>query len=171
MARIEHLSDHHDPPHRGLYLLDCDTFADIIPAVAELPGKHFVALLIGDFSTVTQDDLVALSQRLISPGSRYFCAWGRDCQIAHFAFDLACCEFEIDHEPVILTTDHSAESIEDAIWFTLVCAYPVAPFDNDWHATIAICINDQIASRAVRIAFTDPATFSEQHGSVVDEAN
>ena len=170
MAHIEHLSDHPDDSNRGLYLLDCDTFADILPVVSQLPGKHFVTLLIADFSTVTQDDMVALSRRLISAGSRYFCAWGRDCQMAHLAFDLACCEFEIDSEHVILTTDHSKESIEDAIWFTLVCAYPVDPYDKDWQATIAICVKDQSASHTVRKAFTDPATFSEKNGPVVDEA-
>ena len=170
MAQLEHLSDHPDDSNRGLYLLDCDTFADILPAVSQLPGKHFVTLLIADFSTVTQDDTVALSKRLISSGSRYFCAWGRDCQMAHLAFDLACSEFETDSDHVIRTTDHSKESIEDAIRFALVCAYPVDPYDKDCKATIAICVNDQTASHTVRKAFTDPATFSEKNGPVVDEA-
>jgi hypothetical protein len=170
MAHIEHLNDHPDDSKRGLYLLDCDTFADILPAVSHLPGKHFVTLLIADFSSTTRDDIVALSKQLISAGSRYFCAWGQECQIAHLAFDLACCEFETDNEHVILTTDHSKESVEDAIWFTLVCAYPVDPYDQEWRATIAICVNDKAASQTVRKAFTDPATFSEDNGPVVDEA-
>ena len=170
MTHTEHLNDHPDDSNRGLYLVDCDTFADILPAVSQLPGQHFVTLLIADFSSTTRDDMVALSKQLISAGSRYFCAWGKECQMAHLAFDLACCEFEIDSEHVILTTDHSKESIEDAIWFTLVCAYPVDPYDQDWRATIAICVNDKSASHTVRKAFADPATFSEENGPVVDEA-
>ena len=115
MAHIEHLNDHPDDSKRGLHLLECDTCADILPAVSHLPGKHFVTLLIADFSSTTRDDVVALSKQLISAGSRYFCAWGQECQMAHLAFDLACCEFETDNEHVILTTDHSKESVEDAI--------------------------------------------------------
>ncbi|MDX1963584.1 MAG: hypothetical protein SFX18_10550 [Pirellulales bacterium] len=169
MAQIEHLNDHPDDSNRGLYLLDCSAFTDILPAVSQLPGKHFVTLMVADFSTVTQEHMVALSQQLIAAGSRYFCAWGRDCQMAHLAFDLACCEYEADNEQVIITTDHSNESIEDAIWFALVCAYPVDPYDKEWHATIAICVNNQSASHIVRKAFTDPLKFSEKNGSVVDE--
>ncbi len=170
MAHIEHLNDHPDDSKWGLYLLDCDTFANILPAVSHLPGKDFVTLLIADFSSTTRDDIVALSKQLISAGSRYFCAWGQECQMAHLAFDLACCEFEADNEHVILTTDYSKASVEEAIWFTLVCAYPVDPYNHDRRAAIAICINDKAASQTVRKAFTDPATFSDDNGPVVDEA-
>lgn len=169
MAQIERLHDYPPDANVGLYILECGSFADIIPAVATLPGKHFVTLLIADFSSTTRDDLVSLSKQLIAAGSRYFCAWGQDCQTAHLAFDLARCEFERDTENVILTTDHSTESLDDAIWYALNVAYPVDPYDRDWHAIIAICVNDNIAGQTIRNAFTDPAEFSEHNGPTVDE--
>ena len=170
MARIEHLNHHPDDSKRGLYLLDCDAFADIGAAVSQLPGKHFVTLLVADFSNVNQDDMVELARQLIAAGSRYFCVWGRNCEMAHLAFDLACCEFEADNQPVILTTDHSTESIEETIWFTIFCAYPAIPYEKDWYATVAVCVNDQTASQAVRKAFSAPATFSENIDPSGDEA-
>ena len=170
MASIEHLHDHPHDSDRGLYLLDCEAFADILPAVAQLPGKNFVVLLIADFSAGTRDDVVVLSRGLIAAGARYFCAWGQACQTAHLAFDLACCDFETDNESVILTTDHSKESLEDAIWFAMVCAYPADPYDREWHATLAICVNDRASSQTVRTAFADPVNFSAQNGPAIDEA-
>ena len=170
MASIEHLHDHPHDSDRGLYLLDCEAFADILPAVAQLPGKYFVVLLIADFSAGTRDDVVVLSRGLIAAGARYFCAWGQACQTAHLAFDLACCDFEADNEPVILTTDHSKESLEDAIWFAMVCAYPADPYDREWHATLAICVNDRASSQTVRTALADPVSFSAQNGPAIDEA-
>ena len=169
MATIEHLHDHPDDSSRGLYVLDCDAFADIVPALSDLPGEFFVALLIADFSAVSREVLVDLSRELIAAGARYFCAWGRDCQVAHLAFDLACCEFETDSEAVILTTDHSRESVEAAIWFATVCAYPVDPYDRGWHATVAICVSDRAASQTVRKACTDPIAFSESHGPAIKD--
>lgn len=170
MARIEHLNHHPEHSNRGLYLLDCDALTDIVPAVSQLPGKHFVTLLVADFSNVNQDDMVALASQLIAAGSRYFCVWGRNCEMAHLAFDFACCEFEAENEPVILTTDHSTESIEEAIWFTIFCAYPAIPYEKDWYATLAVCVNDHTASQAVRKAFSAPAAFSESIDPSVDEA-
>lgn len=169
MATFQRLHHHPHDPDRGLYLLDCDAFAEILPAMSELPGKHFVVLLITDFSAVTQDDVVILSRGLIAAGARYFCAWGRECQRAHLAFDLACCEFEAGDGHVILTTDHSRESLDDAIWYAIVCAYPVDPYDRDWQGTLAVCVNDRDASQTVRKAFMDPVAFSDIHGPAIKD--
>ena len=89
MATIEHLHNHPDDSSRGLYPLEYDAFADIVPAVSDLPGEFSVALLVADFSTVSREVLFELSRNLIAAGARYFCAWGRDCQVAHLAFDLS----------------------------------------------------------------------------------
>lgn len=168
MAHIERLHSCLNDADRSLYILECDSFADIFPAVTMLPGDHFVTLLIADFATTTVNDLVSLSSQLIAAGSRYFCAWGQDCENAHLAFDLACCEFEAGTDNVILTTDHSRESLEDAIWYALNCAKPAEPFDRDWRAIISICVNNKSASQSVRRAFTNPVEFSEKNGPDVD---
>lgn len=170
MSVIERLRDDWTEAKRGLYILECGSFSDILPAIAALPGRHFVTLLISDFSSTTREDLVDLSKQLIAAGSRYFCAWGRCCQMAHLAFDLACCEFEPDTDNVILTTDHSRESLNDVIWYALNCAHPVDPYDRGWHAIIAICVNDTNAAQTIREAFTDPAKFSKHNVPTVDEA-
>lgn len=170
MTAVERLSDYPPDTARGLYILECDAFSDVVPAMRQLPGKHSVAFLISDFRSASLDDLTALSRYMIDAGARYFCAAGDGCKTAHLAFDLACCEFEADRESVILTTDHSCESLTDAIWVVINCAYPVDPCDRDWHATIAICVNDKKAAQTIRDAFTDPVEFSEHYGPTVDDA-
>ena len=166
MTAIERLSEYPPYSDRGLYLLECDSFSNIVPNVRDLPGSHCIVFLIADFKTTTLDDLTALSRELLNAGARYFCAAGNACETAHLAFELACCEFEPDSENVILTTDHSHESFHDVIWFVLNCAYPVDPYDRDWHATIAVCVNDSESADKVRAAFESPVEFSH-----VDESD
>ncbi len=168
MTSVEKLGDYPPDSGRGLYLLECEAFTEIVPQLRDLPGKHFVTFLVADFTTTTLDDLTALSHEMIRAGSGYFCAAGNDCETAHLAFDLACCEFDPDCTHTILTTDHSCESFSDAIWFVLNCAYPVDPYDQDWQATIAICVNDKIAAHAIRQAFEAPQEFSDNNGPDVD---
>ena len=170
MTHIERLSDYPANAGRGLYIVECDAFTDVVPQVRQLPGKHFVAFLISDFATTTLDHLTALSREMIDAGCRYFCAAGNGCKTAHLAFDLACCEFERGSEDVILTTDHSHESFSDAIWYVLNCAYPVDPYDQEWQAIVAVCVNDKIAAQHVRNAFAEPEAFSEYNGPTLDEA-
>lgn len=164
MPEIERIHDHPSIKEHSLHVLDCRSFAEIVPAVSAMPCRHFVTLLVAHFTTITRDSLVALSQQMIDAGSRYFCAWGRDCRVAHHAFDLACCEFEPEGDHVILTTDHHDESLEQAIWFALNCARPDGPYERGCHATIAISVNDHEAGQTIRRAFADPVRFSEHNG-------
>jgi len=62
------------------------------------------------------------------------------------------------------------QSLADALWFAMVCAYPVEPYDREWHATLAICVNDRASSQTIRKAFVDPVNFSAQKGPAIDEA-
>ena len=51
------------------------------------------------------------------------------------------------------------DPLEEAIWFTLFYSCPVEPYDLDWHATIAICINDPGSARVVEAAFRNAREF------------
>ena len=169
MATVERFKKHPSIADHSLYLVECDTFSEIVPAVSSLPFRFFVALLVADFRTIVRDDLVELSSQMIDAGSRCFSAWGEQCRIAHLAFDLACSEFEPNGDGVVPTMDHGTESIEYAIWRTLNCAQPVKPYDRDWNATVAVCVDDQSAGQVVRAAFASPVAFSELYGPDVEE--
>ncbi|MHC4405872.1 MAG: DUF7684 family protein [Planctomycetota bacterium] len=169
MPHVERIHEHPFIEHHDLFVLECDAFAEIIPNL-QLDSRHFVSLLVADFSAVSQDELVALSESMIQSGSRYFCAWGNRCQSAHGAFDVACSAFEPDGAAVIMTTDHRDDPIEEAIWYLLNCAQPVDPYDRDCHATIAICVNATGSAQTIRRAFRNPVEFSDNHGPTVDEA-
>jgi hypothetical protein len=167
---IQRIHNHPFIERSGLYLLNCHSFSDIIPAL-DITSPHFVALIVADFTTETLDDLVRFSQQMIEAGSRYFCAWGEGCRKAHLAFDLACCQFEPGSESVIFTTDHHDDPIEEAIWHLINCAYPDDPYDRDCHATLVICVNKPQLAQTVQLAFADPLEFSEKNGPNVDDQN
>ena len=167
MAVLEHIGDRRSPVGHNLHLLECDSFTEVASEFNR-PSPYFVTLFVADFSAISFDELVALTNHLIQRGSRYFCAWGKQCEAAHLAFDLACCEFEDDNECVIPTTDHHNDSIEEAIWYFLNCAYPSEPFDQDCDSAIAICVGSAQHSRTIRTAFRNPDNFSESRGRLVD---
>lgn len=169
VSSLEYLNDYPPDSYRGLYLLECISFAAIASAIEQLPGKYIVAFVIADFSLLSLDEMTSIVRLLIRSGARYLCAAGPMCQEAHEAFDWACLDIEEKEGSVILTTDHSQESLMEAIWFVLNCAYPCNPYDQDWHATVAICINNQVAAQSVRDAFSDPVRFTELHCSLRDD--
>ena len=149
-----------DRPDVDLRLFECESFESIFSDF-ELEAAHFVALLIADFKVLTRDQIQAAGVELIRRGCRYFCAWDPDCTDAHLAFDLACVEFHKGDcdKGAILTGDFHRDPLEEAIWFTLFCSCPVEPYDLDWHATIAICINDPGSARVVEAAFRNAREF------------
>ncbi len=170
MNSIPKICGHHNHgDNHGLYVLECKSFADIGPAL-KLPSKHFVLLFVADFATISRDDLVALTDHLIELGARYFCAWGPECRSAHAGFDAACSRFYDGGDDVIMTTDHHADSLEDAIWYLLNCANPSPGFALDCDATIAILIDQGDHAETVRRAFAAPESFSDNNGPAVDEA-
>lgn len=164
---MEQFDEHRDGAKRRLTLIECDTFSDVMAAIETPPGKRFATLLVADFLAATADGLVILARRLIDLGARYLCAWGPGCQSAHDSFDIACCEFEMNSESVILTTDHSNETLAKAVWFALECTDPVPPYKFD--SIVAICVNDKNAGSIIRNAFRDPVAFAERYGPSVDD--
>ncbi len=66
LERFPHRSPHTE---RSIFLLRCDSFAEIVPTLAGLPDGNFVSLIIADFTRSTLEDLTKLSQCLIERGS------------------------------------------------------------------------------------------------------
>lgn len=88
-------------------------------------SPHFVLLLAADFES-SSVDLDALSQRILGAGCVYFCAWGSGCERMHDFVDEAIVIRELEgHAPSnIMTTWHSADSLEEAVEFAVVSAEP-----------------------------------------------
>lgn len=145
-----------------LYVIGSLNLAESRKHLRDFPSTNFVTFLIADFDSLAESELGNWTEVLINAGSRYFCAWGNRCEVAHEIFDEECSKFESDGESVIMTVDHRSESLDDAIWFALNCAVPAPPYDQNWNAILAVSINDTASLHRVRTIFTDPAGFCDE---------
>lgn len=166
--RLEKLAQFHakTPPNRSspqpLFVLDAPTLAESLSSLSGLPSVNFVTLLIADFESLDGQELGGWTAELVRLGCRYFCAWGKGCEMAHEVFDEECSIFDPEVESVIMTTDHGNETLEEAIWFALNVAVPASPYDQNWNGILGISINDPDSTGKLRSAFADPVTFSDR---------
>jgi len=107
-----------------------------LPAQVRLPSRHFLAFLAADATGISDESLREFARRLLAVGCVYFCAWGPDCERVHDLFDAEC----LHVEPVIMTTWHSEESLDDALWFFTFNTFPDDGYSDSCHSALAITI-------------------------------
>ena len=93
---------------------------DELPTSFTLSSKRFVALLVADTTQTDVETLSRFAESLLASGCVYFCAWGPGCERAHDIMDE--CSLEID--PVIMTTWHDDESLDETLYFFLRNTWP-----------------------------------------------
>lgn len=120
-----------------------------------MPGR-FIAFLAADAEDVEPAVLAGFARKLLQAGCVYFCAWGADCERVHDVFDEGC----FDVEPVIMTTWHSNESLDEALWFFLKGAVPDDQYCEPTLSALAISVgrpewDEQIRRRLADIPSLD----------------
>lgn len=120
---------------RELFSLALPDFASL-PEALHLPSAHFIAFLAADAAGIDQSALAEFSRKLLRAGCVYFCAWGRDCERVHDVFDSECAAVE----PVIMTTWHAQESLDEALWFFVSGALPDDGYEKTTRSAVAITI-------------------------------
>ncbi len=91
-----------------------------IPAIVH-SGALKVLIVIEKEMTGTQQ--LELARKLIGAQAFFVCAWGLQCERMHDVVDDVCVEQEVlekrcaDDVPVVMTTWHSKENLEEAFWF------------------------------------------------------
>jgi hypothetical protein len=129
---------------RTLALLRAREAADL-PAHLDVGSPYFVALLAWDAAEVTTDDIAHVAKRLLDAGCVYFCCWGVGCERVHDIVDDVYLRGGLsvhDDGSTIMTTWHSEESLEEALWFTRHAAFADDRYFDDCGAVVAICIGD-----------------------------
>jgi len=127
-----------------------------LPDSISLPSRHFIAFLAVDAAGIDAAVLSEFSRKLLRAGCVYFCAWGPDCERVHDTFDQEC----LDVEPHIITTWHSKDSLDDALWFFVFSTFPDDAYSDTSRSGLAISIgrpdwNDHICTRLADLdAFT-----------------
>lgn len=120
MTAVQHIGrSEFDSIQRELFSLALPDF-DRKPDSLSFPGKHFVAFLAVNASGIDSETLRKFSRWLLDQGCVYLCAWGPDCERMHDIFDGEC----LNVDPVIMTTWHSQDTLDEALWFFVYSAYP-----------------------------------------------
>jgi hypothetical protein len=127
-----------------------------------LPSAHTVLLIAADAHGVSVDVIACVAKRLLSSGLIYVCVWGPDCERVHDIFD----EVHVGDgctEPsfTLMSTWHAKESLDEAIWFFIRCAFPL---DTEIEATsyVAVTVGHTDWAEAVNGALSDLPTFTRR---------
>jgi len=123
-------------PEKVVYLCPSETIEDLADKTTPRSPNFglFVAL---NALHVTDESILRAAKKLLSKGLACLCAWGPDCARVHDLFDVAAREIndELSGDDVIMTTWHSDESIEEALWFFIECEFVTGKFTQtckDW---------------------------------------
>jgi len=140
---------------RELFVLDAATPADI-PQHFSLSSEHFVCLLAWDAQIASTVEISAVARRLLDGGAVYVVGWGADCGRVHDIVNEN--RKEVDG-PVVMTTWHESEELDDAIRFVLAAAVPDDGFQASCRSTLGIAIGSPGTAAQIRRAFANPADF------------
>jgi hypothetical protein len=160
MAQPQHIGSL-DVCKRELYFLslpDLTSMPDSIP----MPSR-FVAFLAANTNGIDAAVLGDFSRKLRRAGCVYFCAWGADCERVHDAFDFEC----LDAEPVIMTTWHSKDSLDEALWFFVFNAYPDDGYSDSTRSALTISIGSPAWDEQIRKRLADVHSLNRD---MVDES-
>ena len=109
------------------------------------PKPHFVLLLAADTQALAGSDCVDLGTALLGAGAVYVSAWGPGASRFEDCVDEAVVgpTGEGADGPVIMTTSHEDESLEDAVWFAANSAWPDEAYEESCRATVILTVGDR----------------------------
>lgn len=111
-----------------------------------------------DATGISNEKLLEGAEQLLRKGAVYVCAWGPDCERVHDCFDEIIASKALESsDKVIMTTWHSKEGLEDALWFFLNVAYPDDAFKPDCRQWIAVAIQNENWAAIIDKALINPA--------------
>ncbi len=120
---------------RELFAIAVSDFG-ALPSSFTFPSQHFAALLVADTTNEPVATLSTFAETLLRSGCSFFCAWGPGCERAHDIFD-ECCQ---DTPSVIMTTWHSDEPLDEALWYFLRVAFPDDAYSDTTRSALAVTV-------------------------------
>lgn len=149
MPQIQHMG-RPESCQRELFSLALPDFQSL-PDSLSFPTRHFIAFVAADSTGVDAAVLAEFSRKLLRAGCVYLCCWGEACDRVHDIFDEEC----FDIVPLIITTSHLTDSLDEALWFFVFNVYPYEDYWDtsatalaisigrpDWHAHIRQRLGD-----------------------------
>jgi hypothetical protein len=148
-APLNHLGA--DIHGRDLYLLELRAWEDW-PRELHLPSERFCLLVVGNARGEAQQAIATFASEALAAGCVYACAWGPGCELVHDTFDARFNEIEYSGGPVVMTTWHEDESLEQALTFLMRDAWPSDPWIASCRASVVAVIgNDHWAADVRRL--------------------
>jgi len=142
-----------DRPRRDIYLCPSESIESLVLQIVP-PSPHFGLLLAVDARPLDADRIGYLAEDLVGKGLAYLCAWGPDCERVHDIFDEIIVEMDPEqNKGVILTTWHSKERLDEALWFFINSAFPNEAYEGTCHAWIVASIGCPEWEQTARGAF------------------
>ena len=95
--------------------------SSISELAAQFPSQpsRFILFIAADTSELPTEVIQEAAARLLAAGAVYVCCWGPDCERLHDHFDEEAIIKYGDGPGVIMTTWHSHDSLQDAVWFAV----------------------------------------------------
>ena len=105
---------------------------------------HYICFIVGDASKTADQQIYSFIEQLLQKGMVYMCAWGPDCERVHDIADSVIIEKELecDVQNTIMTTWHSNESLDEALWSALFTTWPAKAFETTCNSATIIIINN-----------------------------
>lgn len=153
---------------------ECPLYSEYVSDFAalegiSLPSSHTVLLVAADARDVPANAVARIAERLLGAGLAYICVWGPDCERVHDIFD----EVHVGDgstEPgyTLMSTWHSTESLDEAIWFFVKCAFPL---DDEIKSTsyLAVTVGNKAWADTVDAALSDVSAFTSRMLTVEKE--
>ncbi|MGC3989417.1 MAG: hypothetical protein QM796_07015 [Chthoniobacteraceae bacterium] len=146
---------------------ECPLFSEFVPDFAALermilPSAHTVLLIVADARGVHTDTIARMAEWLLASGLIYVCVWGPDCERVHDIFDeVHAGDGRTEPSFTLMSTWHSNEPLEEAIWFFIMSAFPL---DTEIETTsyLAVTIGSADWSAIVSHALSDLPTFKSR---------
>jgi hypothetical protein len=122
-----------DMPSKDYYLCSVGNI-ELLSDEITPSSQHFCLFLALDAKSLDDGKIREVAKRLLQKGLVYLCAWGPDCERVHDLFDYTILEMDPQQDrPVVMTTWHTEESFQEAVWFFINAAFPDEAYVRNCH--------------------------------------
>lgn len=146
---------------KDLYFLELMRLKDW-PAHLRGLSRHFGLFLAWDASAVPDETVLTIARRTVEQGLAYLCTWGPDCLRVHDLFDTVMVEKDPKPtgESVIMSTWHSDEPLDEALWYFMYSALPADDYSSTCQSWVVVAVDHTEWAAHIRRRLADPKRFS-----------
>ena len=151
-------------PSKDFYLCSTQEI-DSLTGQVNPSSQRFGLFLALDARSLDDVRISNSARSLLERGLAYLCIWGLGCERVHDTFDGVAAETDPEgNRPVVMTTWHSDETLQEALWFFVNRAFPDAAYVSTCKQWIVASLGHpdwEIAIRDVFASIGSQQTYEE----------